>query len=238
MVGLMKQCLCKSFGKANLKWNELEGILLNIENILNNRPLCYLEDYIQFPIVTPNTSVYGEDMYNLGDDIDSVNGDLRKQIKYIRCKNNAWKRWKNEYLKSLREKHNIQSKKQRLPPLSTGEVVIIEGHERNRNHWTIGIVDSLNIGKDGVTRAAKIQTGKSTLKRAIQQLYPLDLCCDSKSQDQIKVIDEIKSKRKQKPRKTAATARTKMQDQAQDDSLEAHYWLYLILLTSNRGSVR
>ena len=49
-------------------------------------------------------------MYNLGDDIDSVNGDLRKRAKYIRrCKDNG----------SLREKHNMQSKKQKLPPLST-----------------------------------------------------------------------------------------------------------------------
>ena len=85
MIGLMKQRLYKSVGKANLKWNELEEMLLDIENILNNRPLCYLEDDIQFPIVTPNTLVqYGEDMYILGDGIDTVNGDLMKQAKYIR----------------------------------------------------------------------------------------------------------------------------------------------------------
>ena len=51
--------------------------------------------------------------------------------------------------------------------MSTGDV-IIEGPESNRNHWTIDIVDSLIIGKDGVTRAAKVRTGKSTLERAIQ----------------------------------------------------------------------
>ena len=184
--------------------------------------LCYLEDDIQLPVLTFNTLVYGEDMYNLGDDIDSVNGDLRKRTKYIRrCKNNAWRRWKNEYLKSLSENHNMQSKKQKLLLLSTGDVVIMEGPERNRNHWTIGIVDILIIGIDGVTRAAKVRTGKSTLERAIQQLYPLELRCDDKSQDQIRVIDEIKSKRKETPRNVAAIARIRMQDQAQDDSLEA-----------------
>ena len=47
---------------------------------------------------------------------------------------NAWKRRENEYLKSLHEKHNMQIKKQKLPPLSTRDVVIIEGPERNRNH--------------------------------------------------------------------------------------------------------
>ena len=88
----------------------------------------------------------------------------------------------------------MQSKKQKLPPLSAGDVVIIEGPERNRNHWTISMLDSLIIGKYRVTRAAKVRTRKSTLERAIQQLYPLELRCDSNSQDQIKVIDEIKVK--------------------------------------------
>ena len=58
----------------------------------------------------------------------------------------------------------MQSKKQKLPPLSTGHVVIIKGPGRNRNHWTIGIVDSLIIEKDGVTRTAKVRTGKQLWK--------------------------------------------------------------------------
>ena len=117
----------------------------------------------------------------------------------------------------------MQSKKQKLPPLSTGHVVIIEGPGRNRNHWTIGIVDSLIIRKDGVKRAAKVRTGKSTLERAIQKLYSLELRCDSKLQDQIKAIEEIKENRKQTPRNATAIARIRMQDQAQYDSLEMQY---------------
>ena len=73
-------------------------------------------------------------------------------------------------------------------------IVIIEGHECNRNHWTIGIV-----GRDGVTRAANVWTGKSTLERAIQQLYLLELRFDNKSQDQIEIIDDIKSKHQGMP---------------------------------------
>ena len=117
----------------------------------------------------------------------------------------------------------MQSKKQKLPPLSTGHVVIIEGPGRNRNHWTIGIVDSIIIRKDGVKRAAKVRTGKSTLERAIQKLYSLELRCDSKLQDQIKAIEDIKENGKQTPRNATAIARIRMQDQAQYDSLEMQY---------------
>ena len=60
MVGLMKQCLYKTVGKANLSWQELEEVLLDVEITLNNRPLSYLEDDIQFPALTPNTLAFGE----------------------------------------------------------------------------------------------------------------------------------------------------------------------------------
>ena len=85
--------------------------------------------------------------------------------------------------------------------------MIIEGHERKRNHWNIGIVESFIVGRDGITRAAKVRTGESTLEIAIQQLYPLELRYDGKSQDQIEVIDVIKSIRKETPRNAAAIAR-------------------------------
>ena len=86
----------------------------------------------------------------------------------------------------------MQNKKQKFLQMSTGDIVIIEGHERNRNHWTIGIVESLIVGRDGVTRAAKVRTRNSTLERAIQQLYPSEPRCESKSQDKTEVLDDIK----------------------------------------------
>ena len=78
----------------------------------------------------------------------------------------------------------MQSKKQKLPPSSNGGDVNIEGHEHNRNHWKFGIAESLIVERDEVTRAAKVRTGKSTLEIAIQQLYPLELRCDAKLEDQ------------------------------------------------------
>ena len=44
MVGLVKQALYKSIGKACLQWKELQEVLLDIELVFNNRPLSYVED--------------------------------------------------------------------------------------------------------------------------------------------------------------------------------------------------
>ena len=71
----MKQYLYKTVGKANLFWQELEEVLLDMEIKLNNRPLNYVENDIQFPVLTPNTLAFGEEMFNLGEDINMIGGE-------------------------------------------------------------------------------------------------------------------------------------------------------------------
>ena len=53
MVGLVKQAFYRTVGGANLKWDELQDVLLDCEIALNNRPLSYIEDDVQLPILTP-----------------------------------------------------------------------------------------------------------------------------------------------------------------------------------------
>ena len=102
--------------------------MLDIEITLNNRPLNYLEDDIQFPFLTPYTLAFGDEKFNLEEE-----GDLQKRAKYVKkCKNSAWNRWKEEYLKSLREKHNMRFRKENRPTLAIGDVVMIKGEEQNR----------------------------------------------------------------------------------------------------------
>ena len=58
MVGLVKQSLFKATDRANLTKKVLEEILLDIEIVLNNRPLIYNEDSIHMPVLTPNALLY------------------------------------------------------------------------------------------------------------------------------------------------------------------------------------
>ena len=51
-----------------------------------------------------------------------------------------------------------------------GDVVVITGDEKNRGEWSIGIVEKLIEGKDGIVRAARIQTRKTHIERAVQLL--------------------------------------------------------------------
>ena len=60
MVGLVKQCLYKATRRAKLTKQELEEVILGTEINLNNRPLMYIEDDIQFLVLTPNILIRGQ----------------------------------------------------------------------------------------------------------------------------------------------------------------------------------
>ena len=88
-----------------------------------------------------------------------------------------WSRWTTEYIRSLRERHNLKHKTQEST-LKVGDVVSIQSEERNRGKWSIGIVVKLIKGRDWVVRGARLRAGKSYLERAIQPLCPMELSCD------------------------------------------------------------
>ena len=88
-----------------------------------------------------------------------------------------WNRWTSEYVRALRERHNLKYS-DKTAILDKGDVVIIRGDDKNRNKWKLGIVEDLIVGRDGVLRAAKLRSGRGILERAVQHLYPLELTCD------------------------------------------------------------
>ena len=60
LIAVMKQSLYKSIGNGNLRWHELEEVILDVEITLNNRPLGYVKDDVQMPVLTPSTMLYGQ----------------------------------------------------------------------------------------------------------------------------------------------------------------------------------
>ena len=112
MVGLTKGVLFKALGGAKLSFASLKEVLLDVEVILNNRPLGYIENDIQLPILTPNMLIHRSEVKlpkeSLEDDPDvneMVPSKLAKRLKA--SKDMIWRRWKDEYVRALRERHNL-----------------------------------------------------------------------------------------------------------------------------------
>ena len=60
LIGIMKNALSKAIGRALLKFEELEEVLLDVESFLNNRPLCYMGEEFETPVITPNLLLRGQ----------------------------------------------------------------------------------------------------------------------------------------------------------------------------------
>ena len=179
LIGLFKRVFYKSVGNGMLTLEELEDVVLDVEVALNDRPLSYLEDDIELPVLTPNS------MLNINPGQVPVlearhleDKELWKRAKILsKCKEVMWKRWTREYVRSLRERHVNGGGQQASVPRK-GSAAIIQDDNKNRNRWKLGIVVDMIKGKDGVVRGAQVKTANGILERAIQQLYPLELTCD------------------------------------------------------------
>ena len=213
MVGLVKNALYKVVRKSTLNWREFTDVLLDVELTLNNRPLSYVEDDIQMPILTPNIMLFGQQNYVPGDsDAENIEDkDLRKRAKFLnKYKDDIWKRWRNEYLRGLRERHNMKHSGKESS-IKEGDVVIIKGDVPNRYKWKLGVVSKLINGRDGVLRGAKLQCGRDHLERAIEHLYPMELHCDVQCSNKDIAIKEDRPRRN-----AAAIASCKIRDQSDD----------------------
>ena len=124
MVGLVKRALYKSIGRANLRWGELEEVILDVEIAVNNRPLGYVEDDVQFPTLTPNSMLFMQPNLLPEEETNDVEGvELRKRARHLsKCKDAVWSRWTKEYINGLRERHNLNNKGKEVS-VKVGDVV-------------------------------------------------------------------------------------------------------------------
>lgn len=179
LIGVVKSSMFKAIGGATLTWSELSEVLLDVETQINRRPLSYVEDDVELPILTPATFLYQrtnqlpeEETWRITD------RDIRRRAKYLRtCKDKMWSRWQREYLTALRERHNLTHAVTKFQP-KKGDVVIVKTDSKNRGTWPLAIVNEVYPGSDGVIRAVQLKTAKSMLERPVQHLYPLELECD------------------------------------------------------------
>jgi hypothetical protein len=220
----MKSCFYKTVGNGLLSWDELTEVLLDIEIAMNNRPLCYMEEDEQQPTLTPNAMLLVNPNFLPELKPYHEEDNLRKRAKYLKkTKEDMWRRWTNEYMRALRERHRLKHNS-RGPNISVGDVVLIKSSERNRNRWPMGIVKELIKGKDGVVRAAKLKSGRDFLERTPQHLYPLELSCDTfKRKDGENVIVQRpvelnpNAPRFMPKRHAAAEARRRIYEQLRDE---------------------
>jgi hypothetical protein len=73
--------------------------------------------------------------------------------------------------------------------INVGDVMLLQGEEKNRGLWKMGVVEKLIAGKDGVVLGAILKTGHGRKERSLQHLYPLELPSATTKSQQSKALN-------------------------------------------------
>ena len=115
LIGLTKQAIRKTLGRTFISLDQLQTVMIEIESMLNDRPLTYVNSDLQDPQpLTPSHLLYGRriqqvphllnDPEELTDPTFMYGTDLRNRVnKLAQLMEHFSSHWKREYLTSLRE---------------------------------------------------------------------------------------------------------------------------------------
>jgi len=106
---------------------------------------------------------------------------LHRRLQYFHTVlDHFWKRWRQEYLLSLRDCHRYSKGNDVKRKLAVGDVVVLYEEGTRRGFWKLAKVETLIWGSDDQVRGAIIRIpsreGKtSILQQPVSHLYPLRL---------------------------------------------------------------
>lgn len=179
----IKRALKASMRGKIISEKEFDVVLLQIEDIINSRPLTHVpaspDD--EFPI-SPNLLVKLHPGYPFIDSdikLGSEEKDTRKMIKRSRdIVRQFMSRWVKEYLPIItRAPANGKGKSS----IKEGDFVIYCDPTINPSKWQRGIVKIAHAGRDGIARVAdiKLLSGEILEKRSAYRLAKLDIANDA-----------------------------------------------------------
>lgn len=167
---LLKRHLCTT----KLTYELLYTLLVQIEGILNSRPLCPITDIPNdITCLTPSHFIIGTPITDLPEPnlLDYNETRLNSYQRVILIKQKFWKQFYSSYLSEL------QTRNKWLKPeknLRIGDLVIVKDEATPPTCWPLGRIISININKtDNLVRSVEILTSKGQYTRPIHKLILL-----------------------------------------------------------------
>ncbi|XP_028159684.1 uncharacterized protein LOC114352315 isoform X10 [Ostrinia furnacalis] len=179
--GAVKSCkyhLKRVLKQSLLTYEGFSTILIQIEGILNSRPLCPIpfSDSEIFQVLTPAHFLIGRTPVALPDyQYDEVPTNRLKYFQQLQqIYQSFWKGFSRDYVGLLQQRGKWQSSKG--PTLAAGSVVLIKDKHTPPCQWRLARIIETHPGGDGVTRVATLRTSQgSNIKLSFPRICPLPI---------------------------------------------------------------
>ena len=182
LVRTIKASLASAISKKLLTLEEFTTIVKEAENIVNSQPLTYSRD---IPL-TPSQLAWGRDLTLMPpllqpeDPLDEDYDAKATRAQYIVLSNaleRFRKRWHNEHLISLREKHYNQCAENPSHHLRVGQLVMVKLDNIHHIEWPLWVITAVYPDERGVIRTAEVEECGRRSIRSVMFLVLLELDC-------------------------------------------------------------
>ncbi|XP_037930980.1 uncharacterized protein LOC119665804 [Teleopsis dalmanni] len=173
-----KYLLLRSVSTASLTYEELETVVVEIEAILNSRPLTPMSnDPTDLTALTPGHLLIGEALTTHVDSRSKPEKHtlLSRWNLVSQLKHNFWKRWSNEYLMELQQRNKWKTQSANI---QLGDMDIIKEDNVPVMQWPLGRIVHVYKGTDGRIRVADVKTSTGIFKRPIHRIAVLPVNAD------------------------------------------------------------
>jgi hypothetical protein len=152
------------------KEETLLTFLIQVENIVNSRPITHLSgDPADPDALTPNDILKVKpSSYNLPGSVPSMEVYAKKQWQMVQLlAQRFWERWLREYLPTLNRRSKWHRSGQQL---AVGDLVFIADGNLPRGSWPKGRIVATFPGKDGNIRVVDVKTQNGLFRRHVAKL--------------------------------------------------------------------
>lgn len=168
-VKSVKSLLKKVLGNAHVIYEEMYTVLVQVEAILNSRPISSLSnDPNDLSPLTPGHFLIGRPMTAVPDqDVEKLPiSRLSRYQRLQQLQQHFWRRWSREYVCELQQRHKW-TKSSELP---VGAMVLLREDNVPPLKWQLGRVIEVRPGGDNIVRVARVKTASGECVRAVQKL--------------------------------------------------------------------
>lgn len=185
LVGVTKDAFKRTYSEQTVNEREFTTAIVEIEAVINNRPIAYVDKDLTSQLLTPNhflrvkfpaipIDVQPRDQRNLS--------TKERLLAYWKATeqdlNIYWRIWSEQYLLALTEVRNRTAKTENRSP-KVGDIVLMIDPNQKRGYWRKGIIERLIYSADNKCRSAQLKVSTGTrMIRPITKLASLELLDD------------------------------------------------------------
>ena len=158
-----------------LTYEQINTLLIEIEAILNSRPLYTLSVDPNDPMaITPAHLLIGRPFNTLPEKsfLSVPDNRLSSYNFIVKARQDFWAKWHKEYLNELQTRQKWHTSTAELKP---GMVVILTDDIKNCARWPLGVVTAISPGSDSIARVATVKTATGVYQRNVTRICPLPI---------------------------------------------------------------